>query len=577
MGSTSGEGAEADGAAAEGSEGEVRPKRSLPRRKSTAEGAALERPSSPKGGTRRRSSVRSIKPGCREGFLESKEVSQTADVSFALGDRVCYVGYADAAGPQFGVVRFVGETHFAGGTWVGIELESPCGKNDGQVKGVRYFECAAERGLFARPAHLRHADASDDRMRSQSLPGTAASVAADSGNDECASADVASAEDAAATAAAAAADPRAPGLEALPEDEVAVDDGRAAHSEPPLARIDDDKESGAEASQSRFKWTMSPLERRMLAIESLLELLEPAMRRLDALEGQVANLEEAARGSTRSATVSLEHLEKELKVATARTTGMEGRLAELENVFAALPERTGGDAAAGAGVTAAAAAAAPAAVALAAEQSGDPETSAPACQSSLQAETTCAAKLQALERELAQLRRDVRAKTDVKELTTGLEELCRRLAGTAGGSNFSAALPAAGEMAEDRPRVARAVAQAASAFAARGKSRPTLVFPRVRSSVLHNPSVGISLALQASGESAAAGGPATCPAVAEGKASMSPTASEASSTMSSTQGLTFLQCATMSAARARSRRGTSGAASSAEAKALDAVQSKASE
>eukprot|EP00928_Gymnodinium_smaydae_P045219 TRINITY_DN30166_c0_g2_i2.p1 TRINITY_DN30166_c0_g2~~TRINITY_DN30166_c0_g2_i2.p1 ORF type:complete len:526 (+),score=106.71 TRINITY_DN30166_c0_g2_i2:151-1728(+) len=347
MGSTSGEGAEADGAAAEGSEGEVRPKRSLPRRKSTAEGAALERPSSPKGGTRRRSSVRSIKPGCREGFLESKEVSQTADVSFALGDRVCYVGYADAAGPQFGVVRFVGETHFAGGTWVGIELESPCGKNDGQVKGVRYFECAAERGLFARPAHLRHADASDDRMRSQSLPGTAASVAADSGNDECASADVASAEDAAATAAAAAADPRAPGLEALPEDEVAVDDGRAAHSEPPLARIDDDKESGAEASQSRFKWTMSPLERRMLAIESLLELLEPAMRRLDALEGQVANLEEAARGSTRSATVSLEHLEKELKVATARTTGMEGRLAELENVFAALPERTGGDAAAG--------------------------------------------------------------------------------------------------------------------------------------------------------------------------------------------------------------------------------------
>ena len=49
-------------------------------------------------------------------------------------------------------VRFAGNTHFAPGDWVGVELEDASGKNDGAVQGRRYFECASGYGMFVRPA-----------------------------------------------------------------------------------------------------------------------------------------------------------------------------------------------------------------------------------------------------------------------------------------------------------------------------------------------------------------------------------------------------------------------------------------
>ncbi|CCU82920.1 dynactin ro-3/DYNACTIN [Blumeria hordei DH14] len=54
-----------------------------------------------------------------------------------------------------GTVRFVGETAFAPGMWVGVELESMDGKNDGSVQNQRYFECKMGRGMFLRPTGLR--------------------------------------------------------------------------------------------------------------------------------------------------------------------------------------------------------------------------------------------------------------------------------------------------------------------------------------------------------------------------------------------------------------------------------------
>lgn len=50
------------------------------------------------------------------------------------------------------VIRFVGETAFAPGAWVGVELDDGSGKNDGSVQGERYFDCDMGNGMFVRPA-----------------------------------------------------------------------------------------------------------------------------------------------------------------------------------------------------------------------------------------------------------------------------------------------------------------------------------------------------------------------------------------------------------------------------------------
>lgn len=49
-----------------------------------------------------------------------------------------------------GVISFIGQTHFQGGTWIGVELDTPTGKNDGTVQGIQYFQCKQKHGIFVR-------------------------------------------------------------------------------------------------------------------------------------------------------------------------------------------------------------------------------------------------------------------------------------------------------------------------------------------------------------------------------------------------------------------------------------------
>lgn len=56
-----------------------------------------------------------------------------------------------------GTVKFSGNTEFAPGVWVGVELDTQAGKNDGSVSGKYYFECRPGYGLFVRPAQLKDA------------------------------------------------------------------------------------------------------------------------------------------------------------------------------------------------------------------------------------------------------------------------------------------------------------------------------------------------------------------------------------------------------------------------------------
>ena len=62
---------------------------------------------------------------------------------FSIGDTVTVTGSG-----YTGIARFVGPVHFSAGTWLGIELKMPTGKNDGCVQGKRFFSCPPNCGLF---------------------------------------------------------------------------------------------------------------------------------------------------------------------------------------------------------------------------------------------------------------------------------------------------------------------------------------------------------------------------------------------------------------------------------------------
>ncbi|CAO3685169.1 unnamed protein product [Umbelopsis ramanniana] len=56
--------------------------------------------------------------------------------------------------PTQGHVRYLGKLVGQEGTWVGVELDSRVGKNDGSVDGQRYFQTDSQRGIFVREDDL---------------------------------------------------------------------------------------------------------------------------------------------------------------------------------------------------------------------------------------------------------------------------------------------------------------------------------------------------------------------------------------------------------------------------------------
>ncbi|XP_014343318.1 CAP-Gly domain-containing linker protein 4 isoform X5 [Latimeria chalumnae] len=81
---------------------------------------------------------------------------QSDEVDIQVGDRVL------VAGQRTGIVRFYGKTNFAPGFWYGVELDKPSGKNDGSVRGVQYFTCTPQHGVFAPPSRVQRMTGSLD-------------------------------------------------------------------------------------------------------------------------------------------------------------------------------------------------------------------------------------------------------------------------------------------------------------------------------------------------------------------------------------------------------------------------------
>jgi len=57
-----------------------------------------------------------------------------------------------------GCVRYIGETEFKEGLWVGVQYDEPYGKHDGTVKGKRYFTCPQGYGSFVKPKNVETGD-----------------------------------------------------------------------------------------------------------------------------------------------------------------------------------------------------------------------------------------------------------------------------------------------------------------------------------------------------------------------------------------------------------------------------------
>ncbi|XP_007937006.1 CAP-Gly domain-containing linker protein 4 [Orycteropus afer afer] len=57
---------------------------------------------------------------------------------------------------EMGTVRYVGPTDFASGVWLGLELRSAKGKNDGAVGDKRYFTCKPNHGVLVRPSRVTY-------------------------------------------------------------------------------------------------------------------------------------------------------------------------------------------------------------------------------------------------------------------------------------------------------------------------------------------------------------------------------------------------------------------------------------
>lgn len=55
---------------------------------------------------------------------------------------------------RYGTVMFVGKTKFSPGVWVGVKLDEPFGKNNGTVKGTKYFDCGENYGMMVKPGRI---------------------------------------------------------------------------------------------------------------------------------------------------------------------------------------------------------------------------------------------------------------------------------------------------------------------------------------------------------------------------------------------------------------------------------------
>lgn len=103
----------------------------------------------------KRSSSSSSSSRIRTPTKQMKNASpRIARVPGASSDLKLEVGMGVFCNNELGVIRYIGSTDFADGIWIGVELRTAKGKNDGSVMDKRYFLCKPNHGLLVRPSKI---------------------------------------------------------------------------------------------------------------------------------------------------------------------------------------------------------------------------------------------------------------------------------------------------------------------------------------------------------------------------------------------------------------------------------------
>ncbi|XP_075412557.1 kinesin-like protein KIF13B [Tenrec ecaudatus] len=89
--------------------------------------------------------------------LEKLEVTSDSEEASEVPEWLKEGEYVTVGTNKMGIVRYIGPTDFKEGTWIGVELDLPSGKNDGSIGGKQYFKCNPGYGLLVKPGRVRRA------------------------------------------------------------------------------------------------------------------------------------------------------------------------------------------------------------------------------------------------------------------------------------------------------------------------------------------------------------------------------------------------------------------------------------